>query len=199
MSNDNKEKEVQVFEDEKKILLEHDYDGIRELDHPLPRWWVVTFWLTIIFAVPYWAAHTFFGAQSINEELAADMKEVVAQQAEYERKKGAFNMAEFEAYIATPKATKTGKKTFRRKCKACHGANGEGGVGPNLADNFWINGDGSPETIYKVIKNGIAEKGMPAWGPTLGKEGVFAVLKIVMDFKGTNPENAKEAQGTEYK
>ncbi len=201
MSNDNKSndnEELTVFEDEKKILLDHDYDGIRELDHPLPRWWVTTFWLTIIFAVPYYMAHTFFGAESIKEELAADLKIVHEKQDSYEQKKGKFKLTEFEAYIATAKADKVGKKTYRRKCKACHGAQGEGGVGPNLTDNYWISGDGTPATIFHTIKNGVPDKGMAAWGVTLGKEKMFAVLKIIMEFKGTNPDGAKAPQGKEY-
>lgn len=197
MSDENNK--VEIFEDEKKILLDHDYDGIRELNHPLPNWWVTTFILTIVFSIPYYIAHTFLGAQTINEELAEDVKVVEEQRAEFEAKQGTFNVAEYEAYIATPEAAKVGQKTFKRKCKACHGANGEGGIGPNLTDNYWINGDGSLGAIYKVIDKGVVEKGMAAWGETLDKKQMFAVLKYVIDFRGTSPEGAKEPQGTEYK
>mgnify|MGYP003686918851 CR=1 FL=1 len=195
--SDDKDK-VEIFEDEKKILLDHDYDGIRELDNPLPNWWVTTFALTVAFAIPYYLAHTFFGAQSINEELAEDVKVVEAKQSSFEAKQGGFNVAEYEAYLQNPNAAKVGKKTYKRKCKACHGKFGEGGVGPNLTDNFWVNGDGSLESVYKIIDKGVVDKGMAAWGQTLGKEKVFAVLKYVMDFKGTKPEGAKEPQGQEY-
>ena len=195
--SDNKDNEVKVFDDEKKILLDHDYDGIKELDHPLPMWWLVIFALTVVFSVIYYVAYTFMGATTINEELAADMKEVEAIHAEYDAKKGSFNMSEYEAYIQGPKVAKIGKKVYKRKCKACHGANGEGGVGPNLADNYWIHG-GSHEAVYNAINKGIVDKGMAAWGPTLGKEKVFAVLKHVMEFKGTNPEGAKAPQGELY-
>lgn len=196
----DKKEELIVFEDEKHILLDHDYDGIRELNHPLPNWWVVTFVLTVVFGVPYWAAHTFFGAQTIDQELAADMEVVRANQAEYDRKQGKFSEDKYNAYIASDvaKVAKVGKKTYKRKCKACHGAAGEGGVGPNLTDNYWLNGDGSLETVYNTINKGVPDKGMQAWGPSLGEEKVFAVLKYVMEFKGTNPENQKEPQGQEY-
>lgn len=202
MSDDNKidnNDEVKIFEDEKKVLLNHNYDGIRELDHPLPSWWVTTFILTIVFAVPYYLAHTFFGAQTINEELAEDLKTVEVKQQEFKKTQKSFDISEYEAYLQTADVDKIGKKVYKRKCQACHGANGEGGVGPNLADNFWLHGDGSAETIYNTIENGVPENGMAAWGSTLGKEKMFAVVKYVMDFKGTNPEGAKAPQGSEFK
>ncbi|MBT4792790.1 MAG: c-type cytochrome [Halobacteriovoraceae bacterium] len=196
--SDNNENEVKIFDDEKKVLLDHNYDGIRELDHPLPKWWLITFAITIIFSIPYYAAYTFFGAQTIDQELAQDMKEMHAKQAAHEAKQGKFNLAEYEAYITGSKVAKIGKKVYKRKCKACHGANGEGGVGPNLTDAFWMHGNGSLETVYNTINKGVVDKGMAAWGPTLGKEKVFAVLKHMMEFKGTNPEGAKASQGQEF-
>lgn len=195
--SDEKNK-VEVFEDEKKILLDHEYDGIKELDNPLPNWWLTTFFLTIAFAIPYYIAHTFLGAESIKEELASDMETLEQKQAEFEAKQGAFNVSEYEAYIAQADVLKVGKKVYKRKCRACHGKHGEGGVGPNLTDAYWINGNGSLKDVYKVIDKGVVEKGMAAWGDDLGKERTFAVLKYVMDLKGTNPENAKEPQGQLY-
>ncbi|MCT4641169.1 MAG: c-type cytochrome [Bacteriovoracaceae bacterium] len=198
MSDQNKN-EVEIFEDEKQILLDHDYDGIRELDHPLPKWWLITFYVTIIFSVPYYLAHTFGGAQSIQEEFKSDVKTAIKTQAEHEAKEGGFNEQEYRKILATEKIDKIAKKTYKRKCKACHGKYGEGGVGPNLTDNFWLHGDGSIATVYKTIHKGVVDKGMPAWGAKLGKKKTYAVLKYVMAFKGTNPENAKEPQGKEYK
>lgn len=196
MSDDNNK--VEIFEDEKKILLDHDYDGIRELDHPLPNWWLTTFFLTIAFAVPYYIAYTFLGAQTIDEELAEDIKVVEAKQADFQAKQGGFNIAEYETSIQAPKSAKIGKKVYKRKCKACHGKFGEGGVGPNLTDAYWVNGNGSLQDVYKVIDKGVPDKGMAAWGEKLGKDKTFAVLKYVMDMKGTTPENAKEPQGEKY-
>ena len=200
MSDDNNknETETEVFEHEKKILLDHDYDGIRELDHPLPSWWVTTFILTIVFAVPYYLAHTFFEAETINEELTNDIKVVKTLQEDFQKNQKSFDEKEYQAYLQNPTADKVGKKVYKRKCKACHGISGEGGVGPNLADNFWINGDGSLEAVYTAIDKGIPDKGMAAWGSSLGKEKMYAVLKYVMNFKGTNPEGAKAPQVTEY-
>lgn len=196
--SDYKDKDVEVFEDEKHILLDHDYDGIRELNHPLPGWWVVTFILTLVFAVPYWANLTFFGGETIEEELKSDMDKYSAAQAKFNQEQGGFSMDKYNAIIAGPKIEKIAKKTYRRKCKACHGAAGEGGVGPNLTDKYWLHGNGSMETVYNTINKGVPDKGMQAWGDTLGEKKMYAVLKYVMELQGTNPPNAKEPQGEEY-
>lgn len=197
MSNDS-DNEVKIYDDEKAVLLDHDYDGIRELNHPLPAWWVVVFIGTVVFSIPYFLYYSNFGGPSSDEELAADMAIIYQNQANAVVKKVSFNMDEYNSYIATAKAKKSGKKIYKRKCKACHGANGEGGIGPNLTDKFWINGDGSIPTIYKVVDEGVVDKGMAAWGDSLGKNKVMAVVDYINSFKGTNPENAKGPQGQKY-
>lgn len=193
------DEEMEIFEDEKKILLDHDYDGIRELDNPLPKWWLKTFYLTIIFSIPYYLGHTFFGAQSIEQEYNKDVVAMTKAQEEYDAKKGQFKLEEYTKVISGAKNLKASKKLYKRKCRSCHGADGEGGIGPNLADNFWIHGEGSKADIYNIINKGVVEKGMAAWGPKLGKDKVYSVLSYVMTFKGTKPENAKAPQGQEYK
>ena len=198
MSDHKDDNDVEVYEDEQHILLDHNYDGIRELNHPLPGWWVATFALTIVFAVPYYLMHTFFGAETINQELANDMNRITEIQASSVEEKGSFDQEKYSAYILGPKVAKSGKKTYKRKCKACHGANGEGGIGPNLTDKFWLHGDGKAEAVYGSINTGIPDKGMQAWGPVLGEEKMFAVLKYVLEFQGTSPANQKAPQGVEY-
>lgn len=194
----NKDNEVQVFEDEKKILLDHDYDGIKELDHPLPSWWVSIFYITIIFAVGYYAYYTFMGGPTLTDEYKAEIALVEKAKADWDKKNNSFDIEEYNAYVVTPKAQKLAKKTYKRKCKACHAKDGGGGVGPNLTDNFWKNGDGSLEAVYKVIDKGVVDKGMEAWGEKLKKNQLMAVVKYVMDLKGTTPEAPKEAEGELY-
>jgi cytochrome c oxidase cbb3-type subunit 3 len=196
--NNDKDK-VQIFEEEKKILLDHDYDGIRELDNPLPKWWVYSFYLTIIFAVPYYVAHTFMNVESIEDEFKSDVAKITEIHKKHDLEQVVFDEMEYQKVLADPKTKKTAAKVYKRKCKACHGKFGEGGVGPNLADNFWIHGDGDLESVYKVITYGVVEKGMAAWGQSLGKDQVYAVLKYVADFKGTSPKNPKAPQGKEVK
>ena len=194
----DKSEEVKVLDDEKEILLDHDYDGIRELDNPLPSWWVTSFILTIVFAVPYYAAHTFFGAETIQEELNNELGRVIELKSAYEAKQGGFKLSDYQEFLKSKKANKIAKKTYKRKCKACHGANGEGGIGPNLTDDYWLHGNGSLETIYDTISKGVEDKGMAAWGKKLGKKKMYAVLKYIEEFKNTNPQNAKAPQGKKF-
>ncbi|MDP7321368.1 MAG: cbb3-type cytochrome c oxidase N-terminal domain-containing protein [Bacteriovoracaceae bacterium] len=196
-NNENQDK-VKVFEDEKEILLDHDYDGIKELDHPLPSWWLGIFYVTIIFSIGYYVYYTFMDGPTLTEEYKTEIANVEEAQKKWEEKNNSFNMDEYNAWVNTPKAKKIAKKTYRRKCKACHGPDGGGGVGPNLADNYWKNGDGSVEAIYKVVDKGVVDKGMEAWGPKIGKEKVMAVVKYVKDFQGTTPTNPKEPEGKLY-
>jgi cytochrome c oxidase cbb3-type subunit III len=196
--NNNEENKVQVFDDEKALLLNHNYDGIHELNHPLPMWWVVVFVGTVIFSIPYYFYYTHMNGPSLKDELNAEMKVINERQAAFAAKKGTFNMDEYNAIIADETHTKGAAKLYRRKCQSCHGAEGEGGIGPNLADMFWINGDGSIPEVYKIIDQGVTDKGMPAWGAELGKENVMALVDYIRKFQGTNPANAKGPQGEKY-
>jgi cytochrome c oxidase cbb3-type subunit 3 len=195
MSTNDKNDKLQVFDDEKSILLDHNYDGIHELDHPLPSWWVTIFISSVIFSIPYYLYYTHFGGPTLDDELKESVARIEKAQSEYKAKQGGFDIDKFNAYVVTKKAQKSGKKTYRRKCKACHGAAGEGGIGPNLTDNYWIHGDGSIAAVYKVVEHGVIEKGMQAWGQTLGEEKMMAVVDYVMKLRGTNPANAKAPQG----
>ena len=194
MSNEENDK-VDVIEGEEHLLMDHNYDGIKELDHPLPSWWLAIFFITIIYAAGYYAYYTFLDGPTLKEELVVEMKRINSAKAEWEKKNNQFNLDEYNAWVNTPKAKKIAKKTYKRKCKACHGKDGGGSVGPNLADKYWKNGDGSIAAVYKVIDKGVVDKGMEAWGEKLGKEKVMAVVKYVMNFQGTTPTNPKEAEG----
>jgi cytochrome c oxidase cbb3-type subunit 3 len=199
MSNNENDEKVEIFDDEKSVLLDHEYDGIHELNHPLPRWWVLVFIGTIVWSIPYYAYYMHMDGPTQAQELAAEMKIIKSNQEKFKATKVGFNIAEYEKIAADPKNAKRSKKLYKRKCKACHGANGEGGIGPNLTDKFWINGNGSLEDVYKVIDEGVTDKGMAAWGPALGKDKVMSILSYITKFQGTTPENAKAAQGEEYK
>lgn len=191
----DKKDEVKIFDDEKGILLDHDYDGIKELNHPLPSWWLTIFYLTIIYAAGYYVYYTFMGATTINEEYATDIAQIEEAKAAHLKEQGGFDLDTYNAYVITEKAIKVAKKTYKRKCKACHGKDGGGSVGPNLTDKYWINGNGSVAAVYDVIYHGVEDKGMQAWGDSLGDKKMMAVVKYVMDFQGTTPTNPKEPQG----
>jgi cytochrome c oxidase cbb3-type subunit 3 len=196
--NDNEKDNVQIFDDEKEVLLDHDYDGIRELNHPLPSWWLTIFYLTMIFAAFYYTYYTFFNAPTLVEEYEQEMSEVIAAKEAWLKENGGFNLEKYNSFVTTKKGKKLGKKIYKRKCRACHGIDGGGGVGPNLADKYWLNGKGSIEDVYKVINEGVVDKGMQAWGETLNEDKLLVFKKFVMYFKGTTPTNPKEPQGELY-
>ena len=177
-------------------LFEHAYDGIQEYDNPMPRWWVLTFWATIVFAVVYalnvvpiigegkgWLGN-------FEDEMAAAEKKYAASRAPQE----APSDEALRALAADPAGLAAGKKVYMVNCFPCHGAAGEGGIGPNLTDDFWIHG-GRPGDIHHVISAGVLDKGMPAWAAVLKPEDVTGAAAFVVSVHGTNPANAKAPQG----
>lgn len=193
MSNEENQ-EVNILESEKNLVLDHDYDGIKELDHPLPFWWVMIFGLTISFSVPYYFYYTHADGPSIRAGLNEKMHEIKEKQAAWEAKQGGFNTEKFNAFFKTEKGKKLGAKTYRRKCMACHADQLQGTIGPNLTDAYWIHGKGDIASIYKTIKEGVTAKGMPAWGAVLTEEQMYGVIGHVMSFKNKNIPG-KEPQG----
>ena len=188
---------VVPVEKEDSVMLDHNYDGIKELDNSLPPWWVAMFYITIILGVVFFTYYHVLGGQSQTEEYIAEMK--VAEQA-----KAAFAATQantidednLEASVDA-KDLSIGKTIYTTNCVACHGGGGEGGVGPNLTDEFWIHGGGITN-VYKTIKNGVAEKGMIAWSAQLKPADMLKVSSYVLSIQGTNPPNGKVPQGVEY-
>lgn len=187
--------ELDIFDDEKSLVLDHDYDGIKELDHPLPLWWVFIFAGTIVFGFPYFVYYTIAkDAPTIRSEMHENLAKIHKIQEDYEAKAGGFNIEKYNAFVVTEDAKKMGRKTFKRKCAACHGKSGEGMIGPNLTDAYWLHGNGKLASVYQSIAKGITSKGMPAWKNTLSEEQLMSVTDYVLKFKGKNIPG-KEAQG----
>jgi cytochrome c oxidase cbb3-type subunit 3 len=193
--NDN-EKNL-IFESERAILLNHNYDGIQEFDHPLPKWWLVTFYGTMIFAAIY-VGYFHLGSGALQEaELENDMAAIhklAPPQASADDL-----TAKAIAMMDDGAAKDAGKVSYLGKCAACHGNLGEGGIGPNLADSFWIHGDGDPASVIKVIVEGVAEKGMPTWGAIIPPEETAQLTAYIATFKGTSPPKPKAPEGIEIK
>ncbi|MEP6834905.1 MAG: cbb3-type cytochrome c oxidase N-terminal domain-containing protein [Gemmatimonas sp.] len=174
-------------------ILEHSYDGIQEYDNPMPRWWLLTFAGTVIFAIIY-----LFNIGPIGNGRG--------RIADYEAELKAFALAHPPSENATvsagvllalttnKSALELGKATFTTNCVACHRADGGGVIGPNLTDKFWLHG-GALTDIYRTIANGVLDKGMPPWAKMLKPEQVKAVTAYVASLQGTNPANPKAAQG----
>ena len=195
----DKMNKLKPIEQEAQIDLGHDYDGIRELDNRLPPWWLYGFYVSIIFAVVYvWRFHVSHTAPSSTEELQIAMVKAEEQKALY-LKKSANNVDENTVKVLTDAAEIAGgEKVFIQNCAACHGKAGEGSVGPNLTDDYWLHG-GSVKDVFKSIKYGWPEKGMRSWKDDLSPMQIAQVSSYIKSIHGTNPPNAKAQQGELYK
>lgn len=180
-------------------LTGHDYDGIQELDNQLPRWWLMLFYLSIAFAVGYFAYYEIGNGQSIDDEFASDVAALEAQKAAAAPQGGFPDEQKLLAIYKDPGKVASGGAVFAGKCFTCHGEKGQGGIGPNLTDSHWLHGDGKLPAIAKTIHDGVSDKGMPPWNGMLSDDEIYAVASYVKSLKGTNPANAKAPQGTEFK
>lgn len=185
------------IEHESEVETDHNYDGIRELDNSLPPWWVYMFYVTIVFAIVYLIYFTYGGGPNQKAEYESALAQAQVQKTEM-LKKNAANIDENSVVALTDASLiAKGKSNFVTKCAACHGQNGEGGVGPNLTDDFWING-GGVKNIFKTIKYGVQEKGMISWQNQMNPTEMQQLASYILTLKGTNPANAKAPQGTLY-
>jgi len=183
---------------EESIILDHNYDGIRELDNHLPPWWTYLFYATAIFAVVYvFAFHVTDSLPLQEEEYEIEMAEaaaakeirLAASQASGETFSEADLVVTTDADILA-----SGGKIFSQQCAICHKADGGGSIGPNLTDDYWIHG-GDIKNIYTTIKVGVPDKGMISWEAMLSPEQIRDVSNYIKSIRGTNPPEAKGPQG----
>ncbi|WP_337042340.1 cbb3-type cytochrome c oxidase N-terminal domain-containing protein [Emticicia sp. 17c] len=184
------------LEKEEDILLHHNYDGIQELDNHLPPWWVKLFYATIVFAVIYLGLYHVWNITPLQEEeYQIAMDEAKKQVEEYESKMvSSIDEKTVKLLVTDSKVVSSGKEIFTSKCAACHGQAGEGGVGPNLTDEYWLHG-GTINDIFKTVKYGVPEKGMISWKATLKPNEIQNVSNYILSIQGSNPPNAKAPQG----
>lgn len=188
---------VVPVEKEDSVMLDHNYDGIKELDNSLPPWWVAMFYITIFLGVVFLAYYHVLGGPSQADEYNAEMK--VGEQAKAAFAAAQANTIDEDNLEASTDAKdlSIGKTIYATNCVACHGANGEGGVGPNFTDEFWIHGGGITN-VFKTVKNGVPEKGMIAWSAQLKPADMLKVSSYILSLQGTNPPNGKAPQGDKY-
>ena len=189
-------------EQEKTIELDHSYDGIKELDNHLPPWWKWLFYGTIGWAVVYIIVFHFSNSLPLSEEeyqnevaLAEEKaRQLRASQPQIAIDENALTFTQDVAII------EKGKSVFAEyNCGSCHRNDGGGNtIGPNLTDEYWLHG-GDIKNVFTTIKNGVVEKGMPAWGKSMKPDAVRDVTFFVMSLQGTNPQNAKAPQGEIFK
>ncbi len=186
-----------AIEDEDQLDLQHDYDGIRELDNKVPNWWSWTFFASALFAVIY--LYRMFGAENLPkqlEELAAANTAAEIEKEAYLKKNA--NMVDENSVVMLSGADlAAGATIYASNCLACHGDKGQGGVGPNLTDDYWLHKGGIKDIFY-TVKYGWQEKGMKAWQNDLSPQQMAQVSSFVKTLHGTQPPNPKEKQGELY-
>lgn len=189
--------ETVAIEDEASIDLNHDYDGIRELDNKVPSWWTWGFYLFILFAVVYLYRFMVSGSMPNQyQELAMQNEDAERAKAIY-LKNSANNIDENNVVMLGTDGIAEGAKIYAKNCVACHGDKGQGGVGPNMTDDYWIHKGGIKDIFYSV-KYGWQEKGMKSWKDDLSPEQMAQVSSFLKSLRGTNPPAPKAPQGELY-
>jgi cytochrome c oxidase cbb3-type subunit 3 len=186
------------LEKEADILLDHDYDGIKELDNALPPWWKYGFYITIFIAVIYLFKYEMWHTgpnptEEYNAEMTTSKEQVDAYLASMKN-----NVDEKSVTMSDAAGVSAGQVLFTKTCVACHGVKGEGGVGPNLTDDYWLHG-GKIADLFKTIKYGYPDKGMQSWQSTYSPVEMQNLASYIKTLKGTNPPNGKAAQGDLFK
>jgi cytochrome c oxidase cbb3-type subunit III len=183
------------IEEEGELLLNHDYDGIKELDNDLPPWWTKLFYACIIFAFIYLAKYHILGHEDQTQEFETEMAEAKLAVEEY--KKTAKDLIDFETVTLLTDAgdIAAGKKVFETNCIACHRPDAGGAIGPNLTDNQWILGGGIKNVFHTITEGGRDGKGMVAWKGTLKPSEIQQVASYVLSLQGSNPKDPKPAEG----
>jgi cytochrome c oxidase cbb3-type subunit 3 len=186
------------LEKEQDVLLDHNYDGIKELDNALPPWWKWGFYITIVLGVIYmFRFHVWKTGPTPLEEYNKEMM-VAETQLEIFRKSNSEAVDEKTVKMADAKGIDAGKAIFTKTCTPCHGVNGEGNaVGPNLTDKYWLHG-GSISNVFRTINLGVPDKGMQAWGKSYSSGEIKNLASFVLSLQGSKPANAKAPQGNEY-
>jgi cytochrome c oxidase cbb3-type subunit 3 len=179
-------------------LLGHDYDGIQEYDNPLPGWWVWIFWATIVFSVGYWLYYQVGPGPSIIARYEADVRAAAERQAALAPAAGAASDEAIAALARDARAMTAARQIFATRCMPCHGPEGQGIIGPNLTDEYWIHG-GRPTEILRTITDGVPDKGMVPWKGQLKPEELRTMAAYVLTLAGTNPPNPKPPQGVNSK
>ena len=182
-------------EEEATVMLDHDYDGIKELDNNLPPWWKYMFYGTIIFAFVYLIRFHITGSGELQlQEYESEMLAATEAKAEALESGGEQLTEDNVTLLVDLDAITTGANIYKGNCATCHGALAEGLVGPNLTDEYWIHGGGI-SNIFKSIKYGIPAKGMIAWQSQFSPVQMQQIASYIISIQGSNPPNAKDPQG----
>ncbi|MEL6340508.1 MAG: cbb3-type cytochrome c oxidase N-terminal domain-containing protein [Myxococcota bacterium] len=175
-------------------LTGHNYDGIEEYDNPMPKWWINIFIATVIFSGLYVIHYEFGSGAGVHEAYETEMLAFQASQEETNAGEEEITETSLAAFIKEPTAVEGGKAVYVTNCQSCHGAKGEGIIGPNLTDRYWLHGGGTLLGIHTVVSEGVLAKGMPAWNRVLAPNDLNSVVAFVGSLRGTNVQG-KDPQG----
>lgn len=190
--------DAKPIENESEIELDHNYDGIHELDNNLPPWWLWGFYISIVFAIVYLVRfHVMQTAPLSIGEYEQEMAAAEVAKAEY--LKNAANLVDETSVVMLDNEglIKEGATIFSKNCAVCHAADGGGGVGPNLTDKYWLHG-GDIKAVFSTIKYGVPAKGMIPWKDQMNPADMQKVASYILTLQGTTPASPKEAQGDLY-
>ena len=181
---------------EEDIMLDHNYDGIRELDNQLPPWWKYMFYICILYAIGYLSIYHVFGiGKSSSDKYQAEMSRAEAElEANRANSPGNAINEDNVVQLMDEASISQGEQFFTANCVACHASGGAGNVGPNLTDEYWIHGGGI-KNIFHTITNGVPEKGMIGWKTQFSSAQIQIIASYVLSLQGTNPSNPKAAEG----
>jgi len=189
---------LRPIEEEKDLVIDHAYDGIKELNNPVPAWFNFLFYGTMIFAAAYLFYYHIGGYGDLqDQEYENEMARAKIEKTAYLEKSANTIDENSVKFDNTPTVLEEGKTVFTTNCVVCHGDKGQGVIGPNLTDEYWLHG-GSINNVFKTIKYGVPEKGMISWEKNLNPKQISAVTNFILSLKGSNPAGAKAPQGEKY-
>jgi cytochrome c oxidase cbb3-type subunit 3 len=192
----NKLLSLKPMSEEHTLILQDEYDGIRELNNPTPAWFMYLFYGTIIFAASYLLIYHVFKAAPLQYDEYKNEMALAAKEKATLLAKSANNVDENTVKLTTdPAVLSAGQTVFSTRCAACHGDKGQGLVGPNLTDDYWLHGNKISD-VFKTIEYGVQSKGMPTWENQLTPKQISDVANYIKSLHGTHPANPKDPQGT---
>jgi cytochrome c oxidase cbb3-type subunit 3 len=190
----NKLTRSKEIEQEADVMLDHNYDGIKELDNVLPPWWVYLFYGTIIFAGIYLVRYEILGSDNQVQEFDKEVAEAKIAVDEY-NKTAPDKMDKDKVTLLTDAASiAAGKEIFTKNCIPCHRPDAGGQIGPNLTDDMWINGGGIKNVFNTIMEGGRDGKGMVSWKATIKPSDIQKVASYVLSLQGSKPVNPKPTE-----
>lgn len=190
--------DVEEEQEKDKLMLDHSYDGIQELDNFMPPWLQHVFTGTIVIAIVYFMYYTVLGIGMTGVEEYEEELRIAAIEREARGMSALASIDETNVEIDNSSvALSGGKSIYDANCAACHAADGGGGVGPNLTDEYWVHG-GDIKDVFSVVKYGVIDKGMVPWEDQLNPQEIQYVSSYILSMQGTTPAAPKAPQGELY-